>query len=235
MSKSPILLFDIETTHLKADFGTVLCVGYKWYEDRKPHIISIRDFNGWQRNVLDDKRVVEAFRDVMCQAGMWVTYFGKGFDCKVLNAKCLEHGLDVVPNTPHVDLFYIVKANLALSRKSLERVADYVGCVEKKTPVSGPVWKRAAVGDPEALSYVEDHCKADVLLLEEVYTKLRPYVRTHPRVAGYADANDRPVCAVCGGMLVRDKTRMSRTKGMRQQWRCPGCGAYETRTVERGG
>jgi len=74
MSKSPILLFDIETTHLKADFGTVLCVGFKWYEAPETHIIGIRDFEDWHRNVLDDKRVVEAFREVMCQAGMWVIY-----------------------------------------------------------------------------------------------------------------------------------------------------------------
>src|SRR5260370_25435865 len=32
---SKILIWDIESTHLKADWATVLCIGWKWYEDPK--------------------------------------------------------------------------------------------------------------------------------------------------------------------------------------------------------
>ena len=39
-----ILFWDIESTHLCADFGVVLCIGYKFLGDKAPTIIRI-DWN----------------------------------------------------------------------------------------------------------------------------------------------------------------------------------------------
>jgi uncharacterized protein YprB with RNaseH-like and TPR domain len=220
------LIFDIETTHLKADFGTVLCIGYKWLDEKKVSVPAITDFKGWKRDVTDDKALFEAFYPVMVEADILVSYFGKGFDVKYIQAKLLEHGLSFLPNTPHVDLFYVAKQNMALSRKSLEKVGLFLGCTAEKTPVDGKVWKRAMSGHEASIGYVREHCRADVKLTEEVYMRLRPLVRQHPRVAALGD------CRVCGSTKLQARGRyVSVTSGEKQRVVCTACGAWDKRNV----
>lgn len=204
----------------------MLCIGYKWLDDPVVHVPAISDWRGWKRNILDDSRLLKHFYRVLSEAEMWVTYFGKGFDVKYLQAKFLEHEIGYLPNTPHVDLFYTVKSNLALSRKSLANVADYLSFEAEKTPVTGKLWKRAMVGDPEALQYVINHCRSDVLLLEEAYLKLRPLVRTHHRVNGYGP------CRACGQHKLQQRgVAITTNKQRKHRYQCQACGTWESRPM----
>lgn len=222
-NKPKILLFDIESTHLKADWATLLCIGWKWYEDDKVNVPSLMDYTNWKKDVTDDSKLLRDFHATMMEADMLVGYFSKGFDIKMLQSKFLEIGLPVLPNIPHVDLFYTVKANMTLTRKSLDNVSRYLGLENEKTHLSGKIWKRAMAGHTEAIGYVIDHCKADVLVLEELYTKLRPMVRTHPRVAEYGSCNN------CGSnKLQRRGYALTTTKGRRVRTQCQQCGAWHT-------
>lgn len=226
VNKNParILSWDIETTHLKADFGTMLCVGYKWLHEKTVHVPSITDYPDWQKNMTDESRLLKDFKKVYESADMLVTYFGKGFDVKFLQAKFLEHGLGVAPNIPHVDLFYTVKANFALSRKSLQNVGYYLDLNTEKTPVEGKIWRRAATGHKPSIDYIVRHCKADVQMLEELYLRLRPLVRQHPRVAA------RGECSACGSRLLQARGRaLTSTKGERHRYQCQECGHWSTR------
>ncbi len=219
-----ILFFDIETTHLKADFGTVLCIGYKWLGKPKVYVPAITEYESWDRDKTDDSGLVSDFLQVYESADMVVSYFGKGFDTKFLNAKLMEASGRLLPNTPHVDLFYTVKANLALSRKSLENVGYFLGLSQEKTKVEGKIWRRAATGHGPSVNYIVRHCRADVLLLEEAYLKLRPLVRTHPRVSGTGP------CRVCGSTRLHSRgIALSTTRGTRHRYQCQSCGAWETR------
>jgi uncharacterized protein YprB with RNaseH-like and TPR domain len=224
--KTKILIWDIETTHLKADFGTVLCIGYKWLGDRKTHVITITDFPNWKKDVTDDSRIFKAFYPILIEADMWVTYFGTGFDRKYIQSKLLEHRLDFLPNSPHVDLFYAVKGNMNLSRKSLQTVGLFLGCKAEKSPVSGKVWKKAMVGDEASIDYVRSHCLADVKLTEEVYLRLRPLVRQHPRVS------DLGSCRVCGSNRLTLQGRyIAVTSGPANRVKCMDCGAWDRRKI----
>lgn len=222
MVDAKILLWDLETTHLKADFGTLLCAGYKWLGEKKIYVPTIADTKRFQRDPTDDYDLVKSFAEVLREADIWVTYFGKGFDVKFMQAKMLEHGLGILPNTPHVDLYFVVKQNLALSRKSLGNVATFLNFEAAKTPVDGRTWKKAMAGSRAALKYIVDHCRADVALLEEAYLMLRPLVRQHPRVAQAIEP-----CRVCGGTRLQRRGLAVRvTKGERYRWHCQNCGSW---------
>ena len=41
---SGIILFDIETTNLKANFGHILCFGYKELGSKRTKVLSISDY-----------------------------------------------------------------------------------------------------------------------------------------------------------------------------------------------
>jgi uncharacterized protein YprB with RNaseH-like and TPR domain len=222
-----ILIWDIESSHLKADWATVLCIGWKWYGNHAMHVPSLMDYPGWKRDVTDDRKLIKTFHDVMMEAEMLVTYFGKGFDIKIMQSKFLEYGLPVLPNIPHVDLFYTVKSNMTLTRKSMDNVAHYLNLDAEKTHLSGTIWKRAMAGHVESMRYVIKHCRADVLVLEELYTRLRPLVRMHPRVAGWGP------CRNCGSTdLQRRGIALTVTQGTRYRVRCNQCGAWENRSAQ---
>jgi uncharacterized protein YprB with RNaseH-like and TPR domain len=224
--KAKVLLFDIECTHLKADFGTILCIGYKWLGKKKVYIPAITDYKGWKKHPWDDKKLVSDFKKILEEADMWVTYYGKGFDVPYLQAKCLEHDLGILPNCPHVDLYFTVKSNLALSRKSLDNVSKYLNLENKKTPVTGGAWKRAMCGDKKSIKYVIDHCDADVLILEEAYLKMRGLVRTHPRVGGLG------VCRTCGEDRLQSRGyRINNLQQRRRRIQCQICNSWDTRPL----
>lgn len=222
-----ILIWDIETSDLRPDWGTTLCIGYKFLGDKKPTVISIMDFPGWEADVTDDSRLVKKFHEIMMTADMYVTFYGKDFDLKWMNSKFLEQGLPVLPPIAHVDNFYVAKTHLNLSRKSLDNLSKFLKLGKKKYYVEGAIWKRARVGDPVALGKVIQHCAADVNITEEAYLKLRPLVRQHPRVNGYAN------CEACGSdKLQRRGYALSTLKGKRQRVQCQNCGHWSLRPWE---
>jgi len=185
-----ILTYDIETTDLNSDWGTLLCVGYKWLGDKTPTVISILDYPGV--NVLDDSNLVKAFHEIISQAEMVIGYFSKGFDQPWMQGKYMEHGLPALANVPHVDLFFTAKSNTRLSRKSLDNLVTYFK-LGKKYDVSRDDWKLAKIGDPGGIREVIKHCYVDVNLTEKLYLqKFRPYIRTHPRINGWLP------CRHCG-------------------------------------
>ena len=230
MSKPPakILLYDIETSHLKADFGSLLAFGYKWLHEKRVNVPTILDFN--PKNAIDDSGITAEANRVLSEADMVVTFYGKGFDQKFLNAKFLEHDLPILANIPHVDLFFTVKSNLALTRKSLANVAYFLQLANVKTPVEGRLWKQAMIGEPKAIKYVKDHCRADVLILEEAYLRLLPLIRTHPRVAGA----DLGRCRACGSDKLQSRGRhITALQKPRRRVQCQDCASWDTRPMEK--
>lgn len=218
---SKILIYDIECTDLNADWGSLVCVGYKWLGDKNPTIISILDYPG--KDVLDDSNLVKAFHAIASQADMVITYFGKGFDQPYMTSKYLENRLEWLPNTPHVDLFFTAKSNVKVSRKSLDNLVSLYS-LGKKYNVSRRHWRLAKAGVAEGIREVIKHCYVDVNLTEKLYYLFRPGIRLHPRIAEYE------ACAACGSKkLQRRGKALSTTKGPRQRVQCQGCGHWSLR------
>lgn len=219
------LIFDIEVSDLKADYGSLLCFGYKWLGQKKVKCPSLIDHPGkW---VLDDEPLVKEAHRVLSQAEMLIGFYSSGFDIKYLRSKFLEHGLPVLDNVPHIDLYFIARSNLQVSRKSLDNLSRYLRLDKNKYYVGSPVWRRAKAGDPDAIREVIRHCRADVAVTEEMYYKLRPLSRTHPRTEGWSP------CRVCGSdRLQRRGYAVSNTKGKQVRIQCQQCGSWETRSEE---
>lgn len=222
-----ILVWDLETSDLRSDWGFTICGGFKWLGEKEVYCPSILDYEGWEQDPTNDRKLIRDLHKVLTQADMIVTFYGKGFDLKWMNSKCLEYGLPVLPNSPHVDLYFVARSNLNLSRKSLDNIGRYLNLPKKKFHVAGSIWKQARIGRPEAIKKVIEHCKADVLMTEKLYYRLRPLVRQHPRVEGWAP------CRACGSnKLQRRGYAMTATKGRRIRVQCTACSAWETRSED---
>lgn len=224
LPKARILCWDIETTNLKADFGFILAIGYKFVGDKRTRVLSIGDFTS-KNFRFREKALVKEFLSIINSADISVTHNGQRYDHTWLNAKCLEYKLGFPKNIPQVDTLQIARKHLkAVSRKRLETISYYLGTHEEKTPVEGRIWVDAALGSRKAIKYIVDHCRADVDVLEEVYLQMRPLLQGHPRVQGFGP------CRYCGSYdLIRRGFAYSSNRGPQIHLICRNCGGGERR------
>jgi len=233
-----IVIWDLETSNLNANFGYVLCAGWKYLGDRKTHVIKIDDYKLHKTDPTNDSEVVKRMGEVLTDCDGIVTWFGGFFDEPYLNSRLLNHGLPLVPPFTagtHIDGWRIAKKKLKLNSNRLASVSSFLS-VEEKTPLNGPIWIKAMAGNKAALRYVYRHCEQDVIVLEQVYNKIRPLCSWHFNVN--LDATDAikaagPLCPKCGSNRVeRRGFRWSYTTKS-QKFHCKGCGGWSLGKPER--
>lgn len=224
MSKKPkILLWDIESSNLNANFGFIFCIGYKFLGERKPTIISIRDFPNYKEDPSNDKRVVQEFAKVFNTADVQVTWYGARFDFPFVNTRLLMSGLQPLAPIPHIDGWRIAKYKLKLNSNRLDAVSRIIpGNKTQKTPIDNKHWLRAASGHTASVKYVEKHCRADIQVLEKAYMAIRPYASAMPNVAKYINPTHEG-CPICGSFNVHKRGTHLTATGTKQRLQCMKC------------
>lgn len=233
MSKN-IVLFDIESTNLKADFGYMLCFGWKNLGDKKTNCVSIDQSTEFHKDPTNDKYVTKIAYDVLSKADMIISWNGIRFDVPFINTRMLVHMPGTyLPSIPHFDGLPISRHYLRLHSNRLASVAMFLGTANK-TPLDGPTWTRASAGHKPSLRYVVEHCRRDVEVLEQVYMRLRPFAQKHPNLSlmdyGPSDKlikNEVPIiCPVCGDSKLTKRGERKTRQCSYQRYLCSSCGHW---------
>ncbi len=224
---SKILLWDTENSSLDADFGTMLCFGYKYLGEARTHVISIRDFPKlFRQDPTNDREIVKAAYDILSQADMWVTWYGARYDVPFVATRLLEHRNElkhvILPPIPHVDGWWIARNKMKLHSNRLASISAFLG-LQEKTAIKPPVWRRALSGHFKSLDYVIRHCRQDVIVLEEAYEVIKALHPTHPNVALM---ESRLGCPTCGKGVLQRRGVMVTLKKRWIRYQCQHCGAW---------
>lgn len=170
-------VFDLETTHLNADFGIVLC-GVVKGDGEPPKVfradqIHAKEWKAGKRS--NDKETVKQIVEELYKYDIWCAHNGVRFDLAYLRTRLARWKLPPLRSNKIVDPVLLARNTLKMSYNSLERIADFLGC-NSKTPVSGDQWLRAYLdGDKDSLDYIVKHCIEDVLTLEKIVEALKAY------------------------------------------------------------
>jgi hypothetical protein len=78
-------------------------------------------------------------------------------------------------------------------------------------------------GEKEAWDLMTEYCKQDVLLLEKVYLKLRPYINNHPNLSALTDSN---CCPKCGSINIQYRGYAITAAGRYRRFQCKDCGGW---------
>lgn len=233
-----VLLFDIEIAgNFGANAGFVLCVAYKWLGDKKVNLISIRDFPRWKKDCTDDIDVLKKISPQLEAADMWVTWYGLKFDAPFLQTRNVIQGLNPLNLlTPHWDGWRVAKYDLKFTRNSLDIVSRALpftlGEVEAfKTHLDFSLWLKAAAGHKAPLKYIEEHCVADVKVLERAYLRMRPYSRSSPNLSLLA--GKVMGCPSCGSMHINSRGFAATASSIKKKHRCMDCGRWFMTAVSR--
>lgn len=169
---------DIEASNLNASFGIILsyCIkelgGKIWWGLIKPSEL---------RSKVKDKKVVEKLLDDMNRFDRMVVYWGKNqrYDLPFIRSRALKHGLRF-PEQGELwvnDMYDHVKGKLALHRNRLESACTFLDIPSKGHRLDGEIWLNALTGNKPALNWILEHNKEDVISLETLYERLRPYFK----------------------------------------------------------
>lgn len=131
----------------------------------------------------DDGKLAVALRDHFETHDILVSWNGKrsystqgrgGFDVPMLNARLLNVSERLLDRfIEHIDLLKEARKHLQLHSYRLAAVQEFLELQEEKNAILPAIWHRAMDYDKEALDYVADHCRRDVLVLREVFEAFR--------------------------------------------------------------
>ena len=219
-----ILSWDIEASNLNADFGIVLCVGFKTVEAGKPEVLNILDYRDEGGDLIRaEKRLLKDVVVRLLAADAWLTHFGTHYDINFVNTRLVYHELPTIPaNYPHVDTWKVSRNRLKLRNNRLITISEFLNTHHEKNAIKPEQWLRALGGHEPSMRYIVEHCRRDVLTLEEVYLRLRPLILDHP----YTGKGVNGKCGVCGdGRLQKRGFHRTRTR-LLQRFQCQGCGSW---------
>jgi uncharacterized protein YprB with RNaseH-like and TPR domain len=223
--RAKILLWDIETRGLQADYGSILCIGWSWLGEKKVQVKSIHDIPG--KHPLDDKALIRWFvQNVWNKADIAVGWYSSGHDEPFLRTRSVLHNLEVPKQVTTLDLWGKVWKRFKFSKNSLDNVSRHLKIgVKYYSPPED--FEKVLWGDKAAMRRIVKHCKIDVELTVKAYKKFAPYVVAHPRVTF-----DNTACRVCGSSKIQLRGwNFSALKGKTRKVQCQDCGAWDSKSL----
>ena len=163
------MFVDIESTGLRGDYNSVLCVSLKPY-GKKPYTFSIKQPGNDQKVVREVKAELEKYL-------VWCGYYSKGFDIPMLNTRLLRWKLMPIEKRLHLDMYYALKYNLLTARKSQGHLLSWLGTPQQKMTVSASVWSDILNDVEGEMPEMVSRCESDVKGLEALYKRTRHIIR----------------------------------------------------------
>lgn len=169
--------FDIEATNLDANRGHILCAAVKVSGIKQPYIARIDEFADFKDRMWYDKTICQDIAEALAGLDMVVTQYGSRYDIPFVNSRLLYHKLPPLAPLMHCDIWRIARTHLALSSNRLETMSLFLHTKANKDHLDWETWERAAYGDKVSLDAIVDHCRRDVLVLEEIFEALKPFIK----------------------------------------------------------
>jgi len=227
-----VLLYDVETApHLAYVWGMfkqtlgpnqilettdVMCWAAKWLGQDAVLSESRVDDDS-------DERISRELWTLFDQADFVIGHNSRGFDDKIMRARWVKYGMPPPSPFKSVDTLTIAKS-FRFPRNKLESLARYFDIGHKVEHEGFDLWVKCLRGDKDAWNRMAEYNIHDVVLLEQVYIKLRAWDNRAPNISLYYH-DDLTRCVVCGSSSLTDIPQSAYT-GVSEfpACRCRSCG-----------
>ena len=157
--------------------------------------------------------------DVVCH------YNGTRFDMPTLNKEFLK--FDMPPPSPYqqIDLLQTAKKQFRLASNKLDFVSKYLGLDGKVQHKGMDLWTGCMNNNPADWRMMQRYNKQDVVLLEQVYNKLLPWIKSHPNPALFNDKTEMQ-CPKCGSTHLQKRGTYYTKVQKYQRYQCMSCHSW---------
>jgi DNA polymerase elongation subunit (family B) len=232
-----ILLLDIETSPNTAsvwglwqqnvslnqllESSYTMCYSAKWLGEKQVYFDSVHKST--------PQSMLDGIHGLLEDADAVVHYNGTKFDMPTLHKEFLIHKMPPPPPAKQIDLLRVVKSQFRFPSNKLDYVAQRLGLGKKNDHEGHTLWLKCMNGDKKAWKTMENYNIQDVLLLEKLYKKLLPWIKT-PVNQGLMKDRNGFVCPTCAKPSLISKGFRYTTTGAYQRYQCKACGAYSADT-----
>ena len=192
----------------------VMCWAAKWYGEKKVLFSSTYKTS--------HKNMIKEIHSLIDQADAIVTYNGKRFDMPTLNKEFLKYGFH--PPSPYkdIDLIQTVRGVFNFPSNKLDYVSQQLNIGKKVSHSGHELWIKCLNNNPKAWATMTKYNKQDVVLTEELYDKIKGWIRNHPN----HNTTDEVVCINCGSGKLQKRGSACNTKFTYQRLQCQSCGKW---------
>jgi hypothetical protein len=197
------------------EHGRVICWAAKWAGQKSVY------FGAEWEPQLNGMHFIERLHAMMMEADCIMTYNGDKFDVPVFNTELMKLGLNPIPPNRSIDLYKVVKRNFRLFHARMDSVAQALGVAGKTETGGMSLWIDVMAGKKKAQKLMEKYNRQDIKVLEDIYDKLKGFIRNHP-----TNTDNGANCPTCGSHDLQ-KRGTHRTKvSVFQRYQCNGCGSW---------
>jgi len=202
----------------------IMTIAWKWLGEKKTHVLGLDDFDLYKKDPTDDFGLVLKLHELFDQADVLIAHNGDTFDKKKAHARFLYHDMTPPSPTQTIDTLKIARKHFKFNSNKLDDLGEHLKLGRKVSTGGFKLWMDCMKGDPKAWAKMKRYNKQDVVLLEDIYYKLRPWITSHPSVAL---ADGRPMtCPNCGAPEM-ELAGMTYTKtATYERFQCGSCKAW---------
>jgi hypothetical protein len=197
-----VLLLDVETKPKKAwvwgsydqnvgtdmliEDGAILSWSAKWLGDPENKVI-YKDQRGNEKNLLNDKKIMQPLRDLLDDADIVIWQNGDSFDYGEINNRLIEH--EIEPPSPYktIDTVKMARKHFRFfTNKLAHMTAKFCKKYKKQDHKMFPgfsMWDECMKGNIKAWNCMKEYNKFDVLSLEELFLVLAKYAKGDAKIA----------------------------------------------------
>lgn len=229
MAEPKILVLDIETKPMIAyawrcydenispeqiiEPGGMISFAAKWVGES-----GVAFYSDWTHS---HGEMVHAIHALLSVADGVVSYNGDRFDLPKLHGEFLLEGLAPPPPLTSIDVMKTVK-KMGFVMNRLAFIGPLLKVGAKVKHEGFQLWADVLKGDEKAQAKMEKYNVQDVVLLEKLYLKIKPYIRNHPHM-GDQSAHS---CGACGSTHVQSRGYRRTKSFLIKRLQCQTCGSW---------
>lgn len=225
------LFYDIETSFCKGHFwrpgwnqtihphqiteyAKIISIHWKWEGHKRVHNLD------WGLEEQCDKKLLEKFITELDKADEIVTHNGKSFDTPWIRTRCLYHNIPMRHTYNEIDTYKLCKKYLNLPSNSLAEVCKYYDLPHKLDAGGINTWIDVVYKkDKKALKHLLKYGDGDIISLEAVFKKLRPYIKPNVQYS-VLYGSTKYHCPECSHLGCWNKTYTTAAGTVQHYMRC---------------
>lgn len=195
--------------------GYILCWAAKWLGGKEVF------YSGLDTD--SKKNMLKKMHKLLGEADAVITYNGNRYDLPTLNRDFLKAGMKPPAPYKKIDLLNTARRHFRFESNKLSYIARQLELGDKLKHKGMELWLECMAGDKAAWKHMQRYNKQDVVLLEKVYNKMKPWVSNHPSFAAFTNS---VVCPVCGSQHYNKEGFYYSSMGIYQRYSCNKCGHW---------
>ena len=164
------LVFDLETTNLRADIGTLIVASFG---ELKPNGTMKRVVTNDILEASGESGLAEWAVEQIKSCDIIIGHNSLAFDRHFLQGVMARYNMGVLPKRIHIDTMQSAKGLFSMG-VSLSNLGDVFDLGDKDKP-DKEIWRKAILLDPPSIKRLRQRCEEDVKLTGKLWAFLKPY------------------------------------------------------------